>query len=77
MSTAAQTRQPGHYWVRFHVDDPDKWQVAKWSEEFAGEDEAWLIIGGDFLYSDDDFAEIDERRIERDAGMPVIREAQE
>lgn len=49
-------RQPGYYWVR--VRKEGHWQVGEWDGE------SWAISYHGTLY-DADFAEIDERRLER------------
>lgn len=50
-------REAGFYWVR----DTSIWVVAYWGTPWNG----WWIHGDDGNFSDSDFAEIDERRIER------------
>lgn len=56
------TRAPGFYWVKRRSG---KWTVA----EYALDDDGgyWMIPGSDMGWDDDDFREIDERRIERPA----------
>ena len=49
-------RQEGFYWVRL---SDWEWEVAQWL------DGSWWTAGSDSHYQDSDFAEIDERRIER------------
>lgn len=63
MSTAAQTRAAGWYWV----NDGGEWIVAKWDGK------RWAVTGPQYPRL---FAEIDERRIERLPEMPVHKETQ-
>ena len=60
MSTAAQTRAEGHYWVR----QSNAWEVAHYDPKAAGKG-WWTLLGETERYQDSDFTEIDERRIER------------
>lgn len=58
MNTEAQMRQPGFYWVRVRKG---KWVIAEWDSIVR----EWSCIGLAVLFRDDDFQEIDERRVER------------
>jgi hypothetical protein len=49
-------REPGFYWVRRN----DNWTIYEWDDEDNN------FVKGDFYYHDDEFDEIDERRIVRD-----------
>lgn len=71
MSTAAQTRATGFYWVR----QPHGWEPAYWDREAAGKG-WWEILGDTDRYNDVVFAEIDERPIQRQPEMPVYKETQ-
>lgn len=72
MSTAAETRQMGFYWVRF-----DRWVIAEFCGASRGDkSNYWFIPGEMFGRCDDELDEIDERRIERLPEMPVYRETQ-
>lgn len=53
-------RVPGFYWVRRKIDGVE-WVVARWVAW-----RGWLTAGWHGVYQDSDFAEVDERRIERD-----------
>lgn len=59
MSTAAQTREPGFYWVRHHSR---WWTIGQWGAEY---EPSWEIVGQSGTFQDEDMSEIDERRIER------------
>lgn len=59
-------REPGYYWVK----DDGEWEIAKWFEWYPGKCE-WDYF--DRSRNDEDFEEIDERRIER----PTLAEAVE
>lgn len=66
------TREPGWYWVRYEGDRswlPKGWQIARWDIEtnpnLPNSAPSWIFAYCDSLYSDDELAEIDERRIER------------
>ena len=50
-------RATGFYWVR----DGEIWVIAYYGAHWRG----WWVHGDDGNFSDSDFAEIDERRIER------------
>lgn len=52
-------RAAGFYWVRHHSEALPAWEPAYFNGV------AWEIIGEDGERMDGDFAEIDERRIER------------
>lgn len=54
------TRADGFYWVQTKYGD---WTIARFSH---GDDCAyWEVPGKDWGHDDDDFRDIDERRIER------------
>ena len=55
-------RQPGYYWVR-KAQHVREWQIARW--DFGSGIKKWLMFGCDAELHDADFAEIDERRLER------------
>lgn len=50
-------REDGFYWVSFG----DEWDIAEYSQKL----NKWFEIGCDTLWTDDDFEQIDERRIVR------------
>lgn len=52
-----KTREGGVYWVR----DLSTWDVAEWNPSR----QEWYVCGSGVPYIDDDFLEIDERRIVR------------
>lgn len=55
------SREPGFYWVRME-DTPEEWKIARYDK---GHD-LWMVFDCDWMVLDDDqFIEIDERRIER------------
>lgn len=57
MSTAAQTRATGWYWVNFS----GRWELAQYVSEM----QYWALVADEKRFVDEDFYEIDERRIER------------
>lgn len=59
MSTAAQARAAGWYWVR----PRRRWIVGEWCVD--GDGTYWMLPGTEEGYADADLAEIDERPIER------------
>lgn len=69
MSTAAQTRAAGWYWTC----KSRRWLVAEWCVDSDGAT-YWMLPGTEDGCDDSDFAEIDERPIERLPEMPVYRE---
>jgi len=60
-------REAGNYWVNVTGQERD-WQIAWWWRFYTPQDGvggSWLVFDGDTDYSDDEFVEIDEQRIER------------
>jgi len=58
-------REEGYYWVR----NGKKWHISYWYiNEFNHEFNAWLNPGSEIDYYDDDYDEIDEKKIVRDTG---------
>lgn len=53
-------RANGFYWVRYD----DEWEIAKWEKSWRDEYQ-WALAGSELYRDDEDFQEIDERRIER------------
>ena len=61
----AATRQPGYYWVK-EREQGCAWQIAHWNPHATLVMPGWWIAGrisGE--YSDESFAEIDERQLKR------------
>lgn len=58
MSVSQKNREPGFYWVKF----AGYWQVAYWSNFNI----SWYLASSPAQHSDNDFSEIDERRIVRE-----------
>lgn len=61
-------REPGFYWVKFE----GRWQVAEYTEYRSffnplNFSYGWDIVSSDREFKDDDFEEIDERKINREA----------
>lgn len=56
-------RQEGFYWVKISQDTP--WTIGEYYSN------TWYVIGLNLTMQDTDFAEIDERRIERAEGITV------
>lgn len=54
-------RELGFYWVKSKRLD---WEIAKWEKSWRGY-EQWAVCGGELYLDDEDFDEIDERKIER------------
>ena len=52
-------REEGYYWVK----DDSKWEVAEWKTDWV--DIGWYLTTLIDCFVDEDFEEIDERRIER------------
>lgn len=52
-------RAPGFYWV----NGGEEWEVAEWS--ICPRGGAWFVTGWDLPADDDNWKQIDERRIER------------
>ncbi|PWC69083.1 hypothetical protein TSH7_01150 [Azospirillum sp. TSH7] len=65
MSTAAQTRAAGFYWVRHRkwIICHGGWTVGEWCRSDDGG--YWSVVGTDEGFGDGDMAEIDERPIQR------------
>ena len=51
-----KNREPGFYWVRFF----DSWSISRWAGDM------WLSDSDNTSHCDNDFHEIDERRITRE-----------
>ena len=51
-----KNREPGYYWVRFF----DSWSISRWAGDM------WLSDSDNTSHCDNDFHEIDERRIVRE-----------
>lgn len=60
MTTAAQTRAAGFYFVRM-----ERWVVAEFHGASGDMANCWFIPGELFAREDDEFDEIDERPIQR------------
>jgi hypothetical protein len=54
-------REPGYYWVK---SDLGNWKIGEYYTDKDG-NQIWLFIYNSIVFEDEDFIEIDERRIER------------
>ena len=56
-------RKTGYYWVKLKR----KWVIGFWEILKIEEDDlsSWFLVFDENVYKDEDFAEIDERKIER------------
>jgi hypothetical protein len=64
-------REPGFYWVRLKGNDPStgkpfEWEVAQWFRGGYLQEMIWALTWLEDQYQDNEFAEIDERKINRE-----------